>query len=492
MRTYSPAIFGGADRSSFSWRPARVVLVIAALALGTRFGVYGGGWLAITADSPSFVSIARDLRSGDLSDPRLGTVRLPGYPVFLAALDGGIGLSARLLLAAQGMLGVGAAVAGTLAGLMLGSRALALALGLTLSLHPALLVFEHSLMAETLAISLSAGFLAVLVAGLRTASLGLTGLAGALAGATLLTRLNLLPLILVAGVGAWLGIRWSAARSRGGGNIRWTSAFVAGLAIALVPWIVHLWRAEGVLAVFPGGEKLRLANAIELGLVSRERVLERLGPVAPAAVSPGSAYLKKLTLAPGTGESEARQVFRESLRADPWPFVRAAGVSGLAAAGWLPPEALGSGNELPAWLDEAEAARRGKPSLARQQVAQLLGVATLDAGRPPRFAALRAAKGGGLPAARGALLALACILVPVAANGGLRPEIRWMLAGLLSVEVLVAASFAASLAMRQRFAFPLDWVAVGLVAVAAADRLGRWGQPGSRAAVAAGGIRDEP
>lgn len=449
-----------------------VVLGVLALALTARLLCFGAPWIVVTADSPSFVSIALDLGRGELTDPRLGTVRLPGYPLLLALLDALSALSVGGIAWVQAGLGAATAAVGASLGLQIGSRPLAWTLGATLALHPALLLFEHGLMSESLGVALAVLGARLAASFARTGSRGVAALAGAVFAAALLTRLNLLPVALVASALA-LGARWRLRRAGGAGTgaLPAATALLAGFLALAVPWLVVVERAQGAYGFFPGGAKLRLANAIELGLVSRDEARRALGTVDVDAVSPGSAYLKKLTLGAGTGEREAAEVVRAAFERSPGAFLRAAGGCALSALGWRSLDRLAASNDLGAWLDEAKRAARGDRSVARRRVAELTGAEAETAAPPAGTWLLRVATGGGIVALRGLAVAAGVLLLLTAwLRGGNRARGLAIAVGAASVVVSSAALFALSLVVRQRFAFPLDWIAFALPAALLAAR----------------------
>lgn len=455
-----------------SRRDRVVVLGVLALALAARLVCFGAPWVVVTADSPSFVSIALDLGRGNLADPRLGTVRLPGYPSFLALLDLLSALSVGGVALAQAGLGVATAAAGARLGLLLHSRRLAWTIGATLAIHPALLLFEHSLMSESLGVALAVAGALLAASVARSGSLPRAALAGAVFAAALLTRLNLLPVALVASALA-LGARRRHRRvgDDGPAPLPVAAALLVGFLALALPWLVVVERVQGAYGFFPGGEKLRLANAIELGLVSREEARQALGAVPDDALSYGSAYLKKLTLGAGTGEREAAAVLRSAFERSPGRFLRSAGDCALSALGWRTPGRLAASNDLGAWLDEAEGSARGEVSAARRRVAELTGGAS-DTVAPPAGAwLLRAATGWGVAALRGVAIVAGLLLLLVSwTKAGGRTRGLELPAGAGFVVLATAALFAFSLVSRQRFAFPLDWVAFALPAASLAAR----------------------
>lgn len=433
-------------------------------ALVTRLVLFGEGWWIATADSPSFLAIARDLQQGDLSDARLGTVRLPGYPLFLALIDSSFGWIPQRIVAAQSLLGVGIALAGGLLALRLGTPVLALAVGLTLALHPALIIFEHALMSETVGLALAIASVALLVSAARSASIVVASAAGLVGAAAMLTRLNLLPLLLVGPILAEHVRRRSGPSTKAAsGSIGLFTAVAAGYLVLLLPWLAIMRSMQGSASIFPGGEKLRLANAIELGLVSAHDAEVELGAVDERALSRGSAYLKKLTLGPGTGEAEARAVLARALRREPARFAHAAARCALAALGWLPATTLRDANDLGAWLGEAERAARGGGSVAYHRVLELVGDEGGNMHAPPAVAALRWASSGQIAQLRGVFLAVGLALLIAALRRRPISAARLALpAALAAIVIMSTVLFALSFAMRQRFAFPLDWVAVAL------------------------------
>ncbi|MGE0639770.1 MAG: glycosyltransferase family 39 protein [Thermoanaerobaculia bacterium] len=420
----------------------------------------GLDWILVTADSPSFVSLAFDFLRGDVSDPRLGTIRLPAYPAFLSLFPAsGLG-SPGAIVAAQSLLGIVSSVAAWWVARRLSSRRVALAVGAALALHPALIAFEHALMSETLALLLGLGSCVFLVRAVERRSAAESFVAGVLAAATLLTRLNLLPLVAVALALALRSERLDPdpePRRRLGMRV----AALAGLALCLVPWATLVWRSHGVPSIFGGGASLRLANAMEVGLVPPERMESEFGAPAPGVVSPASFYLREMATRGAEGNRIARRILGSALRERPAEFATAAARSALVAPGWYWQTANPLWREIPSWLEEGRMASNGQPSRARQRLAELLPRGDDVWTVAPATGWFGICSTSALVVARGALLTLAVIalLLSWPRPSGTERARQTLFAALL-VYALLAILCGASFAMRERFADPLDGVAV--------------------------------
>ena len=241
------------------WRRPLVWLVaLAVLGLGLRVGAVwylhgleqvriGGRVMADPATQPLFMDsleylrVAENLLNGDgLSVDKASQIgRMPGYPVFLAALEAAFGrsnLAVRLAQAAVGTLAV--LLSYVLARELFGTRAALAAAALT-AVYPAFVAFTVLVLSETLfTVLLLAGAVGLAMAWRRG---GLVWPAAAGVGLALATlaRGSLLP---VAGL---VAVGWVAARKPRLGSLQGAVAMLAAFAIAMAPWVVRNWRVTG-------------------------------------------------------------------------------------------------------------------------------------------------------------------------------------------------------------------------------------------------------
>lgn len=267
-------------------------------------------------DSPGYAAIAQGLGAGDFIDPRLGQLRLPGYPIFLAALDRVVGLNATSLSWTQLFCGILAAGCALIFLLRAGGAARA-GLGVALfGLNPVFLLYEHWWMSESLFVLTCLVFLLTVVA-LRFAPMSfLGGLAlGGSAAAVLLTRANGAALV---AVGLAFVVLQHYRPARGAATElprRPTHTGLLGCATALL-LLLGAWAARNALTVGPplylaGGEQARLAYTVLMNVAGdADRSWRVLGPLYDPA-DPASIYrvLASLRRAhPASIEAEARSL----------------------------------------------------------------------------------------------------------------------------------------------------------------------------------------
>jgi 4-amino-4-deoxy-L-arabinose transferase-like glycosyltransferase len=210
---------------------AIVARVVAAFVIGDDFKF---------ADEAGYVDTARRLSSG--GGFGIGYRGVPGYPVFLAVLSGGVPVGLTLVRAAQAIIaGLGAGLVVVLAERMFSPRAAVLA-GLVYALDPLLVIGSGLLYPETIAgLVLALAVLLALDAAERDRrrSSALTGL---LLG--LLALLRPVALVLPPVVAAWIALTLHAGARR-----RLVHASVLGLAslLALLPWTARNLRVHGRL-----------------------------------------------------------------------------------------------------------------------------------------------------------------------------------------------------------------------------------------------------
>jgi len=267
-------------------------------------------------DSPGYAAIAQGLGAGDFFDPRLGQLRLPGYPIFLAVLDRVTGLDATTLAWAQFFCGTMSAGCVLLFLLRAGGAARA-GLGVALfGLNPVFILYEHWWMSETLFVLTCLVFLLTLVALRFAPASCFEGLAlGGSAAAVLLTRANGAALVAV-GLAFVVLQRFRPARERAAEPPRRpTRRGLLGCATALL-LLLGAWAARNALAIGPpfylaGGEQARLAYTVLMNVAGdSDRSRQVLGPLYDPA-DPASIYRVLASLRrshPTSIEAEARRL----------------------------------------------------------------------------------------------------------------------------------------------------------------------------------------
>ncbi|MEZ5312602.1 MAG: glycosyltransferase family 39 protein [Thermoanaerobaculia bacterium] len=258
------------------------------------------------------------------------------------------------------MLGVGSSVAAWWVARRLSSRRVALAVGAALAVHPALIAFEHAVMSETLALLLGLGSCIFLIRAVERRSAAESFVAGVLAAATLLTRLNLLPLVAVALVLALRSARLDPIRNR-------AAVWACGWPLSLA------WRS----ASFPGrrssGDRTGCRRFSAAARRCGSRTRWRSGWFPPSAWRASSARPRPgrvagFVLSPRDGDPRrggnriARRILAAALRERPAAFVTAAARSALVAPGWYWWTANPLWREVPSWP------RRGTDGFDRSAV----------------------------------------------------------------------------------------------------------------------------
>jgi len=440
---------------------ARAVAAMAALGFGLRLLILAGVPTLFTPDSPSYLRIATELASqGRLEDFRLGLLRLPGYPVFLAGLlllplsgDLAVALGQALL----GGLATGAAC--FVAGALGATRRASIGVALFVGAHPFYLVFGRAVMAESLALALGLGFAAAAL-GLRHRpySPALATAMGLLGGALVLTRLNGLPHLLLLPLPA--AIQWfrSAAHEIRTRRATLCASLAASSFLALtLPWLAWNHSHFGSWALFESSAKVRLVYAAQHGLVDVDAALERF-PQDKALndlPDPTMQLFWSLARLESRGEPEARALLREAREERPEAFRAAAaktvlhflgGTRGTGEVGrWLTPE--------PQRLWRAEARSRrylsGESRPANSRVLRSLDQACRF------YSAMRPAT---------LLLLALTLLICVRQTKSTRSVFDLGAAALLLAHVATALLHGWTLADYERFFVPFDWVPVALFA----------------------------
>jgi hypothetical protein len=214
--------------------------------LALRIALYLHFPALLTNDSPDYVRGGIEIFwTGNFASFSLRDVRMPGYPMFLAALYGLTGSRSDLLVLAQSMLGMLCILLGWRIGRRLGSQPVADALGMFFALCPVYLLLEHALMTEALALFVMVAFTLLVIAALPRAPSPLFGFSAAvLLGFGGLVRINLLPFCGV--LLALLAARWTYVTLHGSFDRRRALrlggvllAMICGVGIMLGPWV---WR----------------------------------------------------------------------------------------------------------------------------------------------------------------------------------------------------------------------------------------------------------
>ncbi len=167
-------------------------LFLMLVAIGIRSLLFVRSPIMLTADSWDYLAISEDIyKYARFSYHSLGDWRLPIYPLFLVLLRIYAPLNAVNIVLAQSLLGLGTVVLGILIGWMHRSYAIAVVMGLFLSLNPVYLLYEHLVMSETMFLFTLLGFTSVALYCLRNQPGWWLGfLLGITASLCMLTRAN--------------------------------------------------------------------------------------------------------------------------------------------------------------------------------------------------------------------------------------------------------------------------------------------------------------
>ncbi len=331
-------------------------LGLALLALTLRIAVALGTPTLFTLDSPSYLKIAHDWIDGAPEpDFRLGSLRLPGYPLFLSLL-------LRLPISGDAALALGQSVAGTLASVA--AFALARALGTTplLALLPGLfvaaappyLLLDRAVMSESLYLALLLLFCATAAHWSRQSTSSFLAITtGLLGGSLLLTRLNALPFLLLATAPLFVTLASRSQRNRTSLSRSLCTWIVGAMALAalLLPWIYWIHNRFGAWTLYPSSAKVRLYHAVGYGLIDPALELERLraaGIPLKTKASPTMELFWGLSQLPNLGEARARELLGQISQLQPHKLFAARvlsaqsffGFSGscLVPASWLFPQ----------------------------------------------------------------------------------------------------------------------------------------------------------
>ena len=195
----------------------------------------------IFPDSLEYLKVADNILAGRglMVDQASRIGRMPGYPVFLAAVRGVWGeslLAARLAQVVVGVAGVW--LVWLLARAVYGERE-AVAAAAIAAVYPLLVLHTPLLLAETVFITLLLWGLLSLRAAAAEQRLGSAALAGLALGLATLVRASLLPFVPLAAV-VWVA-RWRLRRRA----VQGAAVLVGVFAAAIAPWVVRNYHASG-------------------------------------------------------------------------------------------------------------------------------------------------------------------------------------------------------------------------------------------------------
>jgi 4-amino-4-deoxy-L-arabinose transferase-like glycosyltransferase len=234
-----------APRVSVWRKPATWLGVCLAVGLAVRLAAIGYvGNRALWPDSVGYQEVAKSIRSGegfgfeDLS--RTSKMdRMPGYPVFLAAVQSLLGediLGVQLVQTAVSLVAIwlGYVLAREVFGTTEGVATAAI-----LAVYPYCVGFAAFILSELLFMTLMLAAAAALAVAYKRGEWTWGVVAGLAFGAATLVRASFLPVVFLA-AGGWLLARRFNARA----------AYAAGMmvltfALAMAPWAVRNWRASG-------------------------------------------------------------------------------------------------------------------------------------------------------------------------------------------------------------------------------------------------------
>jgi hypothetical protein len=248
-----------AERFTRRLRPNLRLLLYLLLALALRLLLFRHFPALLTNDSPDYIKAAYAIYSRlDFANEWLGDVRMPGYPLFLAALYPVTGTRSDLLVLAQSLLGLLCVPLGWQIGRLLRTPRIADGLALFFAFNPAYLLLEHALMTEALALFLMLAFTTVALIGLQRAPAAWLGLlAAALLGLSGLVRVNLLPygcVLLSLLTARWLALCWrdrqqTRRMARAGVLLAVLLPPLLGLAVTLGPWLGRNYALYGTVSL---------------------------------------------------------------------------------------------------------------------------------------------------------------------------------------------------------------------------------------------------
>lgn len=217
--------------------------ILTRVLLFTEFPVF------IVNDSGDYIWLAeRIFHDLDFSDLRLGDIRLPVYPVFLA-ITHLAGFSSDNIVLGQKILGVVCILVGLWIGYLLDSRLIQLVLVFYLGFNPVYLLNEHLVMTEGLFLLTLLVFSAVALLCLRGRINIATGAAlGVAIGLCVLTRTNGLffCLTIIAGIVLLqIARRGRALVNDKRNKLYFLTGLVAGALLIFGPWLLRNYRLLG-------------------------------------------------------------------------------------------------------------------------------------------------------------------------------------------------------------------------------------------------------
>jgi 4-amino-4-deoxy-L-arabinose transferase-like glycosyltransferase len=227
-----------------------IVVTVAALLRGAM--LYRAPVLA-TGDSEGYLAPGYALATGTGFD--VSSKRTPAYPALIAFAIAVGGEDLRSLLFVQHALGVGTAALTFFLGRIIFTpartgRLVGLVGGLLVAVNGALALAEHSLLTEALFVPLVTATVLMLVAAMRTRSLGLYALTGLLLGAATLTRPVAQVLVPLIPFGALLAMQsWRRV-------VVQSAVGLVAFGLMLAPWIVKSAAEHDTASVGSLGQSL--------------------------------------------------------------------------------------------------------------------------------------------------------------------------------------------------------------------------------------------
>jgi hypothetical protein len=343
-------------------------MVIAALLRWLLFTRYPA---LITADSPDYIEAARDLATRlDFFSEGLGSIRMPGYPLFLALLYGATGLRTDGIVLAQTVVGLLCVPLGWYIGRALRSQPTADALALFFVFNPVYLLLEHTLLTEGLSIFTMLIFTLLAVTAVnRPPSPWLAFGTAVMAGVCSMVRINLLPFcaaLMALVLTRWLLAIWLREPRLGKGvrsllwphdalrRLRAVVTILAPTALGIVlifgPWLWRNYAAYGVVSFSEHGARSLLMWKTMSGTV--DPTLPTYRQYANGHTNMAYAWLLDFSNKYPTAEAEniAEAIMAEQMEAHPLRHLLGILASALNSAGiYLEGYAPGDDRGAVAW-----------------------------------------------------------------------------------------------------------------------------------------------
>lgn len=318
---------------------AAFVLRVAARALAGQASFWDQGY-------DFFFGFAQSIAEGkgyvDLHGPT--AFRVPGYPLFLAAVTWGHRAFWPIVIA-QSLVSAGTVACAGLLGRRLFGRSVGLIAATATALYPYYLWHDTAMQETGLFTFLTAASMVVLLALYRRRTLGLAVAGGVMLGLAILTRSTLAPFALVAIL--WLALPDEAATPA---RKRMVTALVClfALSITLSPWLIRAHAVTGrfTLGTEFGGAVFYGNNPETFSFYPKASIdLSR----ARAEQSLTATDIAELDVVAGHPERISDWYLHKGLAyiaADPMRFVIGGIRKNLAAFGWLPSPRRGTAANL--------------------------------------------------------------------------------------------------------------------------------------------------